>query len=204
MRVFVVALALSAALSAGPSFAQVPAPAAQAPAAQPAPARPGFQEGLKYAFVRIQEIAATSNEGKALNAKVQALQEQKIKELQDRQKALTAAQQKLETGGSVLSDQARVQLQADIDKQQRDMQRFSEDAQQEVTALAQQLQLEFERRLTPVINQVATEKKVHFIFNAEDSGLIWADPTMDLTLEVIEALDAGPSAAATPPAPAAN
>ena len=139
MRVFVVALALSLVLSAAPSFAQappVPAAAAQtqkppAPAPQtqkPAPPAPApaaaapavpaarFQEGLKYAYVRIDLIAATSNEGKAFNAKVQALQEQKVKDLQDRNKALQASQEKLEKGASVMNDAARAQLQSDIER----------------------------------------------------------------------------------------
>src|SRR5687767_9453998 len=121
MRVFALALALSLTLMAAPSFAQAkpPAPAAPRPAGQAAPQQPApppaaaqpappprapFQAGLKYAYVNVQEIAATSNEGKGFNAKVQALQEQRIKELQDKQKALVATQQKLEQGGSVLND----------------------------------------------------------------------------------------------------
>jgi len=218
MRVFALALALSLTLMAAPSFAQAkpPAPAAPRPAGQAAPQQPApppaaqpapppraaFQTGLKYAYVNVQEIAATSNEGKGYNAKVQALQEQRIKELQDKQKALVAAQQKLEQGGSVLNDTARAQLQADIERQQKDIQRSSEDAQQEVTALTQQLQAEFERRLTPVVDRVAKEKGVHFIFSAAESGLVWADPTMDLTLDVIRAFDATPASAAKPAAPA--
>ena len=203
MRVFALAPALSLTLMAAPIFAQAkpPAPAAPQPAAQPAPPpRVPFQTGLKYAYVNVQEIAASSNEGKSFNAKVQALQEQKIKELQDKNKALQATQQKLEQGGSVLNDTARAQLQADIERQQKDIQRSTEDAQQEVTALTEQLRAEFERRLTPVVDRVAKEKGVHFIFSAAESGLVWADPTMDLTLDIIRAFDATPAATAKPPA----
>jgi hypothetical protein len=44
---------------------------------------------------------------------------------------------------------------------------------------------------------------VHFVFNAQQSGLIWAEPGMDLTGEVIAAMNGGakPAAAPTPPAP---
>jgi Skp family chaperone for outer membrane proteins len=223
MRVFAVALALSLTLMAAPSFAQAPSPSAaaaqgQAPApaapqqpapaaaVQPAPAPPRvpFQAGLKYAYINEAEIAATSNDGKGFNAKVQALQEQRIKELQDKNKALQASQQRLEQGGSVLNDAARAALTADIEKQQRDIQRATEDAEQEITALTQQLQQEFYRRLQPVIDQVAKEKGVHFIFSAAESGLVWADPSMDLTLDVLKALDASTAPAAKAPAPPAT
>jgi outer membrane protein len=194
--VFAVALALGAMLMAAPTYAQAPAPAEPAPqAAAPAPpARVPFQEGLRYAYVNEQEVVATSAEGKALNAKVVALNDQKVKELNERNAALQAAQQKLESSGGVLSEQALLQLQADIERQTRDLQRFTEDAQQEVTALTQQLQVEFYQKLTPVIDRVAKEKKLHFVFSAQESGLVWADASLDLTPDIVRALDAATAA----------
>jgi outer membrane protein len=177
---------------------QKPAPPAPAPAVE---LKPRFQDGMKYAYVNVQAVAAASVEGKVAAEKIKGLQEQKSRELQERNKALQSAQQKLEQGGSVLSDSARAQLQADIERQQRDLQRFTEDAQQDVQQLAEQVEGEFNRKLTPVIDKVAKQKGVHFVFNAAQSGLIWAEPGMDLTAEVIQAFDT-PAAAA--PAPAAT
>jgi outer membrane protein len=177
---------------------QKPAPPAPAPAVE---LKPRFQDGMKYAYVNVQAVAAASVEGKVAAEKIKGLQEQKSRELQEKNKALQSAQQKLEQGGSVLSDSARAQLQADIERQQRDLQRFTEDAQQDVQQLAEQVEGEFNRKLTPVIDKVAKQKGVHFVFNAAQSGLIWAEPGMDLTAEVIQAFDT-PAAAA--PAPAAT
>jgi outer membrane protein len=221
MRVFASILAFSAVLAAGAAYAQAPAAAPQAPAprpATPAPAAPGqkpappapaaapelkprFQEGMKYAYVNVQAVAATSAEGKVAAEKIKVLQEQKSRELQEKNKALQTAQQKLEQGGSVLSDAARGQLQAEIERQQRDLQRFTEDAQQDVQQLAEQVEGEFNRKLTPIIDRVAKQKGVHFVFNAAQSGLIWAEPGMDLTAEVIQAFDSPAAAAPAPAAP---
>jgi Skp family chaperone for outer membrane proteins len=132
--------------------------------------------------------------------------------LNERNKALQSAQQKLEQGGTVLNDNARAQLQSEVERQQRDIQRFTEDAQQDVQALQQKLQEDFQRKLNPVVDRVAREKQVHMVFSAADSGLVWADPTMDLTGDIIRAFDAAttgkpaaaaPAAAAPAPAPAA-
>jgi Skp family chaperone for outer membrane proteins len=232
MRVFAFAVAFSAVIAAGAAYAQAPAapaaprptPAPAAPAGQkpapapplagpgqkPAPAapappvelKPRFQDGMKYAYVNVQAVAAAPVEGRTAAEKIKVLQEQKSRELQEKNKALQSAQQKLEQGGSVLSDSARAQLQADIDRQQRDLQRFTEDAQQDVQQLAEQVEQDFNRKLTPVIDKVAKQKQVHFVFNASQSGLIWAEPGMDLTAEVIQAFDGGGGAAAAPaPAP---
>jgi len=155
--------------------------------------------GLKYAYVNVQAVAAASIEGRAATEKVKAFQDQKVKELNDKNKVLQSAQQKLDQGGSVMNDQARAQLQTEIERQTRDVQRFTEDAQQEVQNFTQQLQQEFERKLNPIIDKVAKEKQVHFVFSAAESGLIWADPGMDLTGDVIKAFDsAGPGTTAKP------
>lgn len=210
MRVFAVALALSMTLMAIPTFAQgaaqAPArpaapPAAAAPQAPPAP-QPKFQDGLKYAYINVQRIAAESTDGKAATDRVKALNDQKVKELNDKNRQMQAAQQKLDQGGSVLSDAARGQLQAEIERLQRDIQRFTEDAQQDVQALQQQLQEDFQRKLNPVIDRVAREKQVHMVFSAADSGLVWADPGLDLTSDVIRAFDASATPAARPAAAA--
>lgn len=209
MRLPVAAIALSMVLSFAPVLTltgQAPAPqaapaqGAKPPAPAPAQAQPaqpqrGFKEGFRYAFIDVQAIAAQSAEGKALAERIKALNDQKVKELNEKNKALQAAQQRLEQSGGVLSDQARQQLQTEIERQQRDIQRFTEDAQEEVARLQQQLEVEFRNKLNPVLDRVAREKQLHFILSVADSGLVWADVTaMDLTQEVIKALDAATTA----------
>ena len=204
MRAFVVAAALSVVLAAAPGFAQAPAAAPAAPpAAQAAPAaEPAFPAGAKYAFVNIQRIAAESQQGKVLSSRVQALNNQKVNELNEKNKALQASQQKLDSGGSVLSDTARAQLEKDIDRQQTEIQRFTDDAQKEVQELQNELQGEFQQKLGPVIQQLAQEKKLEILFSALDAGIIWADAGLDLTSEIIRRFDAAaPTATAAVPAP---
>jgi len=206
MRVFIGAATLCVMLGAAPTYAQAPAPAQpaapQPQAAPPAVQRP-FPTGTKYAFVNIQRIAAESAAGKTLAGKVQALNQQKVNELNEKNKALQATQQKLDAGASVLSATAVAQLQKEIERQQIDIQRFTEDAQQDVTNLQTQLQDEFQVRLSPIIQQVATERGLHMLFSVVDSGLVWADPALDISAEVIQRFDAAPAASAPAPKPAA-
>ena len=201
MRAFVVAAALSVMLAAAPTFAQAPAAAPAAPPAAPAAEAP-FPTGAKYAFVNIQRIAAESAQGKALSSRVQALNNKKVTELNDKNKALQASQQKLDSGASVLSDTARGQLEKDIDRQQTDIQRFTDDAQKDVQELQNELQLEFQQKLGPIVQAVFNEKKLEILFSATDAGVLIADPGLDLTAEVIRRFDAAnPAAAVAPAAP---
>jgi outer membrane protein len=198
MKGYAVAASLVLVLSAAPVLAQQqPAQAApaQQPPAQPAPTptpRPPapFPQGAKYAFVDLGRIVQESVEGKAQQAKVQALMQQKQNEGAEKQKALSANQQKLQTGAGVLSEQAAAQLQQDIQRQTVELQRFQEDAQNEINELSQRVQVEFNNRLIPVLDKVGREKGLFMIFSIADAGIAWADPGLDLSADVVKALDA--------------
>lgn len=199
MKSFVFALALSAALAAGSAYAQqaqAPAQPAAPPAQAAAPAPVPFPEGAKVAFVNIQLIANQSKEGQAATGKVKALNDKKVAELSEKQKALAANQEKLQKSASVLSDAARGQLEKEIERQQVEIQRFTQDAQAEVQELQAELQNEFQKRLLPVINAVAQERGLHMIFSVADAGVVWANPGLDVTGDIIRRFDAATAGAA--------
>jgi outer membrane protein len=214
MRGFAAAVALSLVLSAAPTFAQTPSPApapqgqpaqpapkpatpaaptTQQPAPAPVPPQPPrpFPEGAKVAYINIQRIANESAEGKAATAKVQALVQKKQAETNEKNKALQADQQKLASGASVMSEASRSELEKKIERQNVELQRLTQDAQQEVQELQQQLQNQFQQKLMPIVQQVASGRGIHVLFSAADSGIVWADPGLDITADVIKQFDTG-------------
>ena len=181
---------------ATPAAPTQPTPAPAAPATPPAP----FPEGAKVAFVVLQRIANESAEGKAASTRIQGLQQKKAAELQEKQKQLAGIQAKLEKEASVMSATAQADLTKQAEKLNTEIQRFTQDAQQELADLQQQLQQQFEARVSPVLEEVRKEKGLHFVFNGPDSGLVAADPGLDISLDVIKKLDAAkPAAGAKPP-----
>jgi outer membrane protein len=201
MRSFVVIVALGLVLGAAPAYAQATPPAAGT--TQPAPAQPRpFPEGAKFAFINIQRVASESGEGRASTSKVQALNQQKVAQLNELNKKLQADQQKLQSQASVMNDQARGQLERDIERQQKEIQRFTQDAQDEVQNLQQDLQSAFQAKLLPIIQKVVQERGLQMLFSQNDAGIVWADPGLDITADVIKRFDAAhPAPAAATPAP---
>ena len=200
MRGFAIVAAVAFVVSASPVFAQAPAagqaparPAAPAAQAAPAPAPPvPFPQGAKLGFVNLQAVAQLTADGKSAATKVNALAQKKQTEAADKAKLLQSNQQKLETSGSVMSEAARTQLQKDIERQTVEGQRFEQDAQAELNELQQQLQAEFQTKLMPVLEALSKEKGLQVLFSAGDSGVIWAEPGIDLTLEAVARLDKMP------------
>jgi outer membrane protein len=89
-----------------------------------------------------------------------------------------------------MSETARVQLEKEIEKQTKDAERFQQDAQAEINELQQEVQNEFVKKLSPIVEALANEKQLHLVFNASESGIAWAAPGLDLTQDVIKRLDA--------------
>ena len=206
MRGFVIAASLVLVLSAAPTFAQTPpaqAKPAQQPPAQtmppPAPQPPApFPQGAKIGFVNFQRVIQESSDGKASTAKVNALMAKKQNEGTEKQKQLAANQQKLQTSGSVMNEAARSQLEKEIERQTKDAERFQQDAQAEINELQQEVQNEFVKKLSPIIEQIAVEKGLQIVFNLAEAGVAWATPGLDLTGDVVKRLDAVAKPAAAP------
>jgi Skp family chaperone for outer membrane proteins len=189
-------LLVAAAASAQTAAPQSPAPAAPAaaqPAARPAP-RP-FPADAKVAYVDLNTIATASREGQAAGVKIKDLQGKRTAELEAKQKQLQSAQQKLEQGGAVLSEAARAGQAKEVERLQTDLQRASQDAQKEIQEFTQELQVQFQQKLLPVIEQVAKAKNLHFILSIADAGVVWVDAGLNVTADVVAALDAATPAA---------
>jgi Skp family chaperone for outer membrane proteins len=199
MMVAVLTLALAA-----PVFAQTPPagakpqtpaqppatpPAAAQPAPKPAPPVP-FPQDAKIAFIDVNAIAATSVAGKEASKKLTALNDKKMAEIQEKNKQLQALQTKLNTGGAVLSETARTQLEKDIDKMQRDIQFTQQNAQAEMQELTNDLQAEFQKKLLPIIEEVAKEKGLHAVFSIADSGAAYVHAGLNISDEIVKRLDA--------------
>jgi hypothetical protein len=72
-----------------------------------------------------------------------------------------------------------------------------------VQQLQQDLQNGFQAKLLPIIQQVVNERKITILFSSADAGIVFADPGLDLTADVIKRFDAAAApAAAAPAAPA--
>jgi Skp family chaperone for outer membrane proteins len=173
-----VAVALIVSLAA-PAFAQTPPPAGakpQPPATPPAATQPAPKPAAPpLPFPQDSKIA---------------FNDKKLAEINEKNKALQAAQTKLTTGGTVLSESARGELEKQIDRMQRDIQFTQQNAQAEMQELTNDLQTEFQKRLIPIIEEVAKEKGLYAVFSIADSGVAYRLPSLDISEEIVKRLDA--------------
>ncbi len=192
---------LAVAVAAVPAFAQ--SAAAPAPAAGP----------VKIGVIEVQRIVQESAIGKESLARVQKLQQAKQEDLVKRQKELRDLEQKIQDQGKSLSEDAMEKVQKDYQAKAVELKRFQDDAQRELEEAQRKELGDLEKRIMPVINEVAREQGYQLVFNKFNSGLLFADDkSVDLTESVITKFNSQiaaprPAAAAAPaaakPAPAA-
>jgi len=168
--------------------------------------------GGKIGVIEVQKIVQESAVGKESLARVQKVQQAKQDELAKRQKELRDMEQKIQDQGKSLSEDAMEKLQKDYQAKALDLKRFQDDAQRELEESQRKELGDLEKRIMPVINEVAREQGYTLVFNKFNSGLLYADDkSVDLTEAVItkfNSMIAAPApsvspAAAKPAAPAA-
>jgi outer membrane protein len=165
--------------------------------------------GGKIGVIEVQKIVQESAIGKESLARVQKMQQAKQEDLAKRQKELRDMEQKIQDQGKSLSEDAMEKLQKDYQAKALDLKRFQDDAQRELEESQRKELGELEKRIMPVINEVAREQGYALVFNKFNSGLLFADDkSVDLTEAVItkfNSMIAAPAApaAAKPAAPAA-
>ncbi|MGE5235540.1 MAG: OmpH family outer membrane protein [Acidobacteriota bacterium] len=150
--------------------------------AQEAPAAPK----LAIAVIDVQRIVEESAMGKEAKARLMKAQEDKVAEGRKLNDDLEGLKKQLATQGATLTDAKRSDLQKQIEDKQVQLQRFQDDAQQQLDELKRKELDALEKKIMPLINELGREMKLQFIFNKFQSGLVYADDSTDITDVVLK------------------
>ena len=144
-----------------------------------------------------------SAEGKRASDKFNGTVQAKQNELGKKQQELDDQQKKLQNGARTLSDQAKSDLQRDIDRRTTELQRLNEDAQKELSLTRDELLRPIADRASAILNAMAKESNYTLVIDISnpETNVIWKNPKNDITEELIKRIDA--SAPKEPAKPAA-
>jgi Skp family chaperone for outer membrane proteins len=146
----------------------------------------GQSPGLRVACFSPQRAFAESSEGRAVIARLSTLRDEKTRAIEQKNDALQAQERALEQSSSLLTESARTQRTNEVQKFRIDVQRFIEDAQAELLRVQRDAESAFLIRLKPAVARVAQDKGLQIVFNADDSGIVWFEPTLDITTDIVK------------------
>lgn len=174
---------------------------------QQKPAAPAAVTGANFGIINIQAAMARTQEGKKAFEELQARFAPRQAELEKLQNEIRDLENQLRTQERTLSDEARFQLQRQIEAKRKAFTRAQQDFQDEAQMAQDDHVNAIAEKMQRVIDQYAREKNLSVIFNVFQGGpIIFATPTVDITDDVVKLYDQTYPAAAspTPPQPPAS
>lgn len=147
-------------------------------------------DAVRIGAINLSYIARTSKIGKSEIAKIEDTTRKKAAEIESRAAELQKQQAALQQTGVGLSQRAVADLQRAFEKSRLELERFQQDARNELTAMQSQFDLQFRAQLAPVIDEISKEKGLHFVFGLEEAAIVWWSPSVDISDEVVKRLDA--------------
>ena len=148
------------------------------------------QQTIKVGIVNSMEVLDKSAEGKRVIARLQ----EKDKSNQDRigklDEDIRKLETKLNTQRLTLTDESLMQLSSDIERKRTERKRFAEDSLREIQELRARLFNKLQNELLPIIEQIGKDMNLDVIFDLGKGGVIYFNPSIELTAEVINRYDA--------------
>ncbi len=178
------------------ALAQTPA----APAA--AVTNPGT---TKIGIINIQAAIMATNEGQRDFQALEKKFEPKRTELQNSNAEVEKLKNQLQTQGDKLNETARAELVKNIETKQKTLQRSFEDAQTDWTNQQNEIASRIGQKMLEVLEKYATANGYSVVLDVstQQSPVLWASASTNITKPVVDAYNAQ-SGVAAPPAPVAG
>jgi outer membrane protein len=206
---FVCSLAAAFVLTSGLALAQAGGSSAALPSAPGAAADPPAVAtnpgGSKLAAINIEGAIFASNEGQRDMDALQKKFQPKSDELKSKNDELEALKKKLNTQSASLNDDAKADLQRQIETKQKSLDREAQDAREDFQNQQNEIGQRILQKMAPLIVKYANDNGLGVIIDTSNpwpqGQVVWASPSVDITKPVIESYNVQ-SGVPAPPKPA--
>ncbi len=151
------------------------------------------QQTIKVGIINSQEILEKSIEGKKAIAQLEERNRKNQQDLSKLDEQIRQLETKLNTQQLTMTQEAILSLSVDLERKRTERQRMAEDANRDMQELQQRLFLKIQSEVMPVIAKLGQEKGIDVMLDLRASGVLYFNPAIDLTDEVIKRYDAGKS-----------
>src|SRR5436305_12096837 len=159
----------------------------------------------KVAIISVQQAILQTKDGQTASAALQAKFMPKRQQLEKKQSDIVNLQEQMKKGSATMSEEAKGKLARDIDSNQKSLQRDSEDFDADVQQEEGKIMQDLGQKMMDVIIKYATQNGFSMVLDvsSQQTPVLWADPSADITTEIIKLYDAAhPGTGGTATAPA--
>jgi outer membrane protein len=137
----------------------------------------------KYAFVDMQRALEETEDGKKAKARLKAEFDRKQKELDDRQEEIKKMKDALDKKAAIMKPEAIEKDKNELQKRFVELQEIYARLQRDLAAKEQDTTRPIMTKIQTVVSRIA--ERDHFAMVLEKSVVMWGQPSLDITNEVI-------------------
>jgi len=159
----------------------------------------------KVAIISVQQAILQTKDGQKASGELQTKFTPRRSELEKKDASIKALQDQMKKGSATMSEEAKTKIARDIDANQKSLQRDSEDFDADVQQEEGKIMQDLGQKMMDVIIKYASQNGFAVVLDVsnQQTPVLWADPSADITTEIIKLYDqAHPGTGA--PAPAAS
>ena len=145
--------------------------------------------GSNLAYVDMQKVLEESKLGKRLQDQLRKDFEPQAKKLAEKERAIQQMQQELARDKALMSNDQVAKKEKEIKKEIESYQKEAMPVQQELVKVQQEKGREIIGPARKAVDAVAKRRKVGMVVERSFSGLMFIDPALDITSDVIKELD---------------
>lgn len=145
---------------------------------------------VKLGYVDLQRALNEVQEGKTAKARLQARLERSQTQLDKEQAALKAKKEELDKKRLAMDEATLRQRMEELDRELVRVSGLYTQLQRELAEEERQATQEIFGRMRKIIGQIAEKEGFDFIFEVNESGLLHAPSSLDLTNELVRRYDA--------------
>ncbi len=161
------------------------------------------QTPQKIAVIDMTSALVSTKDGQKAVADLQAKYRPKDQEIQKRSQDLQAKQDQYRKTANTLSEEAKASAERDIELLNRNLQRDTADAKQEMDEDQQRILQDLGSKVLQVVNKYAADNQISLVFDVggDPNNIRFASSAVDITREIIALYDkAAPVTPTAPPA----
>ena len=161
----------------------------------------------KVAIINVQQAILQTKDGQKASGDLQTKFTPRRQQLEKKQADIQALQDQMRKGSATMSEEAKQKVARDIDSNQKSLQRDSEDFEADVQQEEGKIMQDLGQKMMDVLIKYATQNGISVVLDVsnQQTPVLWADPSADITTEIVKLYDQahpGTGAPSSPPAAA--
>ena len=157
----------------------------------------GFAQ-TKVAIISLQKAVLETSEIKAASAAMEARYKPRVAQIDQLDKDIASLNQNLQTNAGKLTPQAEADMSAQLQRKQRDVQRYRDDLSSDVNNERDSILQKASTKMQDVVKKLAEEKGIDVVVDMPYT--VYFKPALEITNDAIAAYNKAYPAAAPPPA----